>query len=69
MSNQASPIAETDAQIVAAIACHDPLLAQRVQRRLRSLRLRLVLRPGEAQPVTERHSVWQSLRWPWRQRG
>lgn len=66
MNNQT----ETDAQLVAAIACHDPLLAHRVQLHLRALRLRLVVGQAAAPaPVIERHFVWHSLRWPWRQRG
>lgn len=69
MTTDASLQLSSDAELVAAIACHDPLLAHRVQRHLRSLRLRLVLQSAEARPVIERHSVWQSLRWPWRQRG
>ena len=59
---------QTDADLVTAVAVHDPELAHRVQLRFRSLRLRLVV--GHipiAEPV--RHSIWHSLRWPWRQRG
>ncbi len=60
---------ETDAQIVAAIAAHDPLLAHRVQLRLRALRLRLVLKEARPTPEEARHAVWHTLRWPWRLRG
>ena len=60
---------ETDAQLVAAIAGHDPMLAHRVQLRLRSLRLRLVIGRSRPEPEETRPTVWHSLRWPWRQRG
>lgn len=58
----------TDAQLVAAVAAHDPVLAHVLQLRLRALRLRLIVSQGSAVEPT-RHILWQPLRWPWRQRG
>lgn len=68
--NQSIALPQTDAQLVAQVAALDPELAHRVQLRLRSLRLRLIPHIlAEAQQIEPRHSVWQSLRWPWRLRG
>ncbi len=66
---QAHILSDTDAQLVSAVALHDPLLAHRVQLRLKALRLRLVA--GQAptpQPARQAWHVWHSLRWPWRPR-
>jgi hypothetical protein len=63
---------ETDAQLVTEVAVHDPELARKVQLRFRSLRLRCVVSETAEDDWDlrgPRHSVWHSLRWPWRQRG
>ena len=73
MNTQSLSLPETDAQLVASVALHDPDLARKVQLRLRSLRLRCVVSQTPAvdpyRPEGGRHSVWHSLRWPWRPRG
>lgn len=67
MIAQPSPMSETDAQLVADIAAHDPLLAHRVQLRLRALRLRLALTAARPEPAQALPVGW--LRWPWGPRG
>lgn len=77
MSTQSLSIPETDAQLVSAVAIHDPDLARKVQLRLRALRLRCVVGQAAAGDTSRdtsrlegaRHSVWHSLRWPWWRRG
>jgi len=70
MSTQSLSIPDSDASLVSAVALHDPDLARKVQLRLRSLRLRCIVSVASSddprRPEGSRHSIWHTLRWPWR---